>query len=81
MASFHGIVAPALPLDKLTIKWMKDMKRVSNITDRRKEITLLPGLFQYWDSLYNGSRPSNNSWFWDYYPDGDYFRNHPHTQW
>uniref|UniRef100_A0A7S3L046 Uncharacterized protein n=1 Tax=Amphora coffeiformis TaxID=265554 RepID=A0A7S3L046_9STRA len=81
MSTFHGIAAPALPLGQIQLKWLKNVHLIANVTDRRREITLLPGLFQYWDHLYNGSRPADNSWFWDYYPDGDYFRSHPDTKW
>jgi hypothetical protein len=41
---------------------------------RRREFALLPGKLFYWNILYDGARPPYDSWYWEYFPDGAYFR-------
>ena len=42
-------------------------------SNRMREIFLLPGQMMRWCSLY-GELPSNSSWVWSWYPDGQFWR-------
>jgi hypothetical protein len=80
-STLSGQAAPVNSLNETKLKWLRHLEAVQDEEGRRREICLLPGLFQYWNHLYGGARPRPDSWFWTYFPDGDYFRSHPQSEW
>jgi len=66
--------APTIPVFENIAKILRKNLDPKREDLNRAEYVLLPGKMFMWNSLYNGARPSNNSWFWEYYPDGKYFR-------
>jgi hypothetical protein len=76
MKQFQWSLAPRYKYDDMEFHIHNRVERMallSNEAQRRKEWFLLPGILFRHFHLY-GHVPPHDSWYWDWYPDGDYWR-------